>query len=108
MEKLNNPINLLQVSESSLYYKTKIKASDRPQIHQSRDAFKILYNHWDLNKIDIQEQFKILLLNRASRVLGICEIASGGHSATVADPKLIFAHALKVLASGIILAHYAK
>lgn len=105
MEKLNNPTNPFQVSEISLYYKTKIKTSERPQIHRSQDAFKILYSQWDLNKIDIQEQFKILLLNRANRVLGICEVASGGHSGTLADPKLIFALALKGLATGVILAH---
>ena len=51
------------------------------------------------------EQFKVLLLNRANKVLGIFEVSSGGSTGTVADPKLIFAAAIKANACGIILAH---
>lgn len=46
-----------------------------------------------------------MLTNRANKVLGIVEISTGGIAGTVADPKLIFAAALKCAASGIILAH---
>ncbi len=60
---------------------------------------------WNENKIDFVEQFKILILNRANRVLGIVEISSGGVTGTVADPKLIFAAALKANACGIIISH---
>jgi DNA repair protein RadC len=38
-------------------------------------------------------------------VLGIYEVSTGGMTGTVADPKLIFAAALKGAACGIILAH---
>jgi len=64
-----------------------------------------LINNWDLDKINFQEQFYILLLNTASKVIGISQIAAGGKSVTVADPKLIFSVALKGQATSIILAH---
>jgi len=51
------------------------------------------------------EEFKILLLNRANRVIGCYEVSSGGTCGTVADPKVIFAVALKCCATSIILAH---
>jgi DNA repair protein RadC len=38
-------------------------------------------------------------------VLGVVDISQGGLSGTVADPKVIFAAALKSCASGIVLAH---
>ncbi len=57
------------------------------------------------SKIEFVEQFKIILLNRANKVLGIYEVSTGGVSGTVADPKLIFAAAIKTCSSGIILAH---
>jgi DNA repair protein RadC len=60
---------------------------------------------WDLDRIERQEQFKIILLNGAKRVIGIFEVSSGGMSGTLADPKLIFATALKCCACRIILAH---
>ena len=46
-----------------------------------------------------------MLLNRANKVLGIFEVSSGGSTGTVADPKLVFAAAIKANACGIILAH---
>ncbi|GHB76150.1 RadC family protein [Persicitalea jodogahamensis] len=51
------------------------------------------------------EEFWILLLNRANEVLRPVQISSGGVAGTVADPKLIFKHALEQLASSIILFH---
>lgn len=100
-----NQISLFQVSEINVTYRPEFKASERPKISSSKDAFNVLYHHWDLNKIELLEQFKILLLNRANRIIGIYEVSSGGMAGTVADPKLIFSIALKACASSIILAH---
>ncbi len=46
-----------------------------------------------------------MLLNRAHKVQGIFEVSTGGVSGTVADPKIIFAAAIKANSSGIIVAH---
>lgn len=105
MENLNASSSLYQVSEIQLSYRPKYKASTRPIICSSREAYNILKENWDGGKIDFIEQFKILLLNRANRVLGIFEASLGGVSGTVADPKIIFAAALKGSASSIILSH---
>lgn len=51
------------------------------------------------------EQFWIILLNRANQVLKQQPVSLGGVSGTLADPKVIFKHALDNLASGIILVH---
>lgn len=99
------PSTLFQVSEIELVYKSKVKASSRPKITTSKDAYEVLKNSWDENKIDFIEQFKILLLNRANKVLAMYEISSGGITGTVADPRLIFTAALKANAVSIVLAH---
>ncbi len=62
---------LSQIAEVELIYKTKVKASERPYIKTSKDGYDLLLKTWDENKIDFVEQFKVLLLNRANRVLGI-------------------------------------
>ena len=93
------------VAEVRLVYKTKVKASERPQITKSADSFLVFKKHWNLETIDFLEHFKVMLLNRANRVLGIIEISKGGMAGTVADPKVIFAAAIKSAASSIILAH---
>ena len=94
-----------KVSEIELIYKTKVKASERPQILSSKDAYNILIQSWDENKIEFVEQFKILFLNRANKVLGIYEVSTGGISGTVADPKVIFVAALKANASSLVISH---
>lgn len=98
-------IDGLKVSEVEVVYKTQIKSSLRPTVSQSKEVYALLKRNWDDTKIELVEQFKILLLNRANKVLGICELSTGGISGTVADPKIIFIAALKSAASNIILAH---
>ncbi|MDB5119744.1 MAG: repair protein [Sphingobacteriales bacterium] len=105
MEKLHHQISLFQVSEINVTYKPKFRASDRPTVTTSKEVYNIFYQNWDLNKIELLEQFKIMLLNRANRVLGIFEVSSGGMAGTIADSKLIFSTALKTCSSSIMLAH---
>lgn len=94
-----------KVSEIKLTYRTRVKASLRPKITSSQDCVKVLRESWDLDRIELVEQFKVMLLNRANKVLGIFEVSTGGIAGTVADPKLIFVAALKAGASGLILCH---
>jgi DNA repair protein RadC len=105
MESANNVSNLYQFAEVELIYKSHIKASERFKITCSNDAYSILLKSWDENKIGFIEQFKILLLDRANKVMGIYEVSQGGTCGVVADVKLIFAAALKASAHGIILSH---
>lgn len=93
------------VAEVELVYRSKIKPSMRPKITNVRSSYELLIQHWDQDKIELVEQFKIVLLNRANKVIGISNISTGGVSGTVADPKIIFAIALKANACAIILAH---
>jgi DNA repair protein RadC len=82
--------------------KKEFDEDEKPKITSSRDAYEILKR--DL--LDIQhEEFWVLLLNRANRLIRKHQVSQGGVSGTVADPKIIFKSALEELASGIILAH---
>lgn len=105
MENKNHHTQIFHVAEILLSYKNNVKPSQRPQISCSGDVYKLLRQTWDESKLELVEQFKIMLTNRANRVLGILEISTGGIAGTVADPKLIFVAALKAGASGIILSH---
>lgn len=94
-----------KVAEIELTYSPEFKIADKPKISKSNDAFQVLINQWNLGRIELLEEFKIILMNRRNRVIGVVPISKGGFSGTVADPKVIFAAALKSCASGIILAH---
>ena len=105
MEKLIRNSSFSKVAEIRLTYRAKVKSSQRPQVTSSTDCYNVLRESWDKGKIEFVEQFKVMLLNRVNRVLGVYETSTGGVAGTVADPKLIFVAALKACASSIVLCH---
>jgi len=94
-----------KVAEVQVSYKPDYKASERPKISSSKQAYDLLMQQWDLGKIEFLEQSKMILLNRQNRVLGLVDISTGGVSGTILDPKIIFSIALKANTSAIILCH---
>lgn len=77
-------------------------AAQRNQITSSLDAYDILRPHMT---DETQEVFYILLLDRRSKVLKMEHIHTGGMSAMVVDPKIVFQKALQYRACSIILSH---
>jgi len=73
----NNPY---AVSEIELVYKSQPDLMTRPKVLCADDAFKVLQQTWDNNKIDFVEQSKIILLDRAKKVLGIFDHSTGWHN----------------------------
>jgi len=103
--KAQNVHPMFQVSEIKVSYQPNYKASERPKVTTSGQAYQVLMDYWDSGRIRFQEQCFMLLLNCANRVIGIKEISSGGVAGTVIDPKLVFGIALKCAAYYVILAH---
>ena len=93
-----------QVTEISVTYHNRVKSSERFKISRSSDAYELLLTNWD-DTIELYESFKIIMLNKANKVLGISIISNGGVSGTVVDPKRVFQTALKANACGLILCH---
>ena len=98
--------NLLNynLAEIQVSYRTTVKASERRKITNSKDSESVFREIWS-DSMELKEEFYILLLNRANKVLGWYKVSEGGMSGTVVDPKLIFSVALKGLACSIFLAH---
>ncbi len=95
---MNNTIKEIRVSYSS-------GANNKVKINNSKDSYELLLSCWNLHTIELQEEFKVLLLNRNNQVLGIYPLSKGGVSGTVVDAKLVFSVALKCNASNLIIAH---
>ena len=75
------------------------------KIEDSRKSFELILQKWEQDRIEMQEEVKVLLLNRNNKVLGIYALAKGGITSCVVDVRIILAVALKALATGIILVH---
>jgi DNA repair protein RadC len=105
IDAIQKELFLSNVAEVKVSYSTKVPARDRRQITSSQDAEEIFRLSWDLETIESVESMKLLLLNRANRVLGIVNLSTGGTSGCVVDVKVLFQHALLAHASAIIMAH---
>ena len=104
MTVLQTTLQFSNLQEIDIIYKNKVRRSEMPKVSSSQDGFDYLISIWS-PQIERLEEFVILCLNRANKVLGYSKISQGGISGTVADPKVIFQVALKSNASSIILAH---
>lgn len=103
----NSPIQKSgsRIDRIELVYHSRTRPEDRPKITNSDEAYRLLLDTWDMDKIELQEQFRVMLLDRGNRSLGVSTIATGGISGTLVDLRLVFALALQARASSIILAH---
>jgi DNA repair protein RadC len=93
----------LNLAEIEVRYRTK--PQDKIAIKKSKDAFDILYPLYNKDNIEFLEQFYLLLLNRANKVLGWINLSIGGTNGAIVDVKVIFALALTTNASGIVVSH---
>jgi DNA repair protein RadC len=97
--------DLYNVTEVQLIYKRNSNLDHNPKVSSSKEAYALLRETWDLNRIELLEQFKILLLNNSNICMGISDVSTGGVSSCIVDPRIVFATALKANAATIILAH---
>lgn len=93
----------MKISEITVSYSRG--QQKKQKVSNSKESYEVLLNSWNENTIELQEEFKILLLNRSNQVLGVYPMSKGGVSGTIVDAKLVFGVALKCNASSIIVAH---
>ncbi|HLT41844.1 MAG TPA: DNA repair protein RadC [Sphingobacteriaceae bacterium] len=75
---------------------------ERSQITSSKDVFQMMLpSYEDLN----HEEFWVVLLNTANKVIGKHMLSKGGRAGTVVDVKILFEEVLSYKATSIILTH---
>ena len=92
-----------QVSEIQVSYTPNLLVD--MSVKNSKKSFELMLNEWEQETLQMQEEVKILLLNRSNKVLGIYSLAKGGLTSCIVDFRIILSIALKTLATGIILFH---
>lgn len=75
---------------------------ERPKISSSRDAFENILPY--LEDLD-REEFYVILLNHANKILKVEQISKGGIAMVVVEPRALIKTALEQNATGIILFH---
>lgn len=72
------------------------------KISKSRDAYENMKYFLTGQEV---EQFYVIMLTRANKIISFEKISEGGTAATIVDPKIVFKRALLARAHAIILVH---
>ncbi|WEK36168.1 MAG: JAB domain-containing protein [Candidatus Pseudobacter hemicellulosilyticus] len=103
METTNFSIDCSRVAEIEIKY---VRQEISPvKIVNSRLAYQLFRQNWDQGNLDFIEELKVAYLTSGQRVLAIHSLYKGGIDAVHVDLRPIFAAALKLCATSIILAH---
>ena len=93
----------MKVSEIKISYMNEVV--EKIKVMGSSEVYQVLKANWDLDTIELQEEFKILLLNQGNQVLGIKSMFKGGINTCSIDVRLIMGMALKANASALVITH---
>ena len=93
----------MKVSEMKISYMNEV--DEKIKVMGSSEVYQVLKANWDLDTIELQEEFKILLLNQGNQVLGIKSMFKGGINTCSIDVRLIMGMALKANASALVITH---
>ena len=93
----------MKVSEIKISYTNEV--DEKIKVMGSSEVYQVLKANWDWDTIELQEEFKILLLNQGNQVLGIKSMFKGGINTCSIDVRLIMGMALKANASALVITH---
>ena len=77
------------VAEVELSYRNPVKPSQRAKITRSSQCYELLLANWG-GTLELYEDFYVVLLSNANRVLGLVKIGTGGTTGCIVDIKKIF------------------
>ena len=84
------------------YFKSK---RNHPQVNNSKDVYNFFRAVWDMESIELQESFCLVLIDKQHRVIGYCFPFKGGIDSAAVDVRIIIAIALQSMAVQIAIAH---
>lgn len=88
-----------------IQYSVEPDIEELPHLVSPDDCYQFLMEVWDHDNISYKEEFAIIMLNQAKKVLGWARISSGGSTATIVDTSMVFQVALLAHANSIVLVH---
>jgi len=93
------------IPQIKISYSNSLKFSKMVHITKSENAYDVFKYFWNQDKIQLQEEMLVMLLNNDNRVLGIFHLSTGDSRATIASVKIIASTALLANAQGLVIAH---
>jgi len=96
------PISLLPEIQVAYH---PIKVSDRKKVCSSNCVYDVIMQLWNHDTILLYEEFLTIYTDRKNGIIGYRNFTRGSNCGTIVDIKLIYAVALAISASSLILCH---
>lgn len=91
--------------EVSLRYKTNTSFKEKPKISSPEEAEHFVRSIWNADTLELHEEFIVILLNPALRVLGWSKVSQGTKTATLVDPITVAQIAILGNCTSVLLCH---
>lgn len=91
-------LTALELGKRQFFEKVEV----HPKISSSKDVFEVMQPHLGDLK---HEEFWVLYLDNANKVLSKNQLSKGGLTATLVDVRLVYKRALELSAVGILVCH---
>ncbi len=98
-------IPITPVAEIDVIYKPAKGWDNQPVILTKEDAYSALCQFFPDDIVGLQEQFVVMYLSRDNRIKAVYRHSTGSMTGTLADLRIILGTALKLAATGLIVAH---
>lgn len=95
----------LSIPKIKLVYSSNSLPKNRKRIDSPQKAFEYFVGSWEKNTIELNECFKILLLNNQRQTLGMVTHSRGGLVGTIVDIRQLYAAILLANAPAFIICH---
>jgi DNA repair protein RadC len=108
-KKVNKTPNLNQlkgpwtVAEIEINYKPIV--TDHTIISSSYQAYELIKQLWDNEKINLQEQFAALFFNQSKKIIGWKVLSTGNMTKCIVDIKLLVSLALHCMCTHVMIVH---
>ena len=91
------------VAEIEISYKPII--TNHTIISSSSQAYELIKQLWDNEKINLQEQFAALFFNQSKKIIGWKVLSTGNMTTCIVDIKLLVSLALHCMCTHVIIVH---
>src|ERR1700680_1786930 len=91
------------VAEIEISYKPII--ANHTVISSSFQAYELIKQLWDIEKINLQEQFAALFFNQSKKIIGWKVLSTGNMTKCIVDIKLLVSLALHCMCTHAMIIH---
>ncbi len=96
---------ITNVNEMKLVYRPKKCLMFDHKLNSSAEMYPVLMSFYDFDTIAIAEEFIVIYLTHAHKVIGVYNASRGGINSTIVDTRIVMNIALRSLCSAIVISH---